>query len=215
MHMDAASSKRERESEDRCWYAVYTKHHHEKKSADLLARKGLEVYLPLYRSLRQWRDRKKTLTIPLFPSYVFLRSASENRLEILSTPGVFFIVTSAGHACSIPDHDIESMRTITTSRASIAPHPFLQSGDCVRIRRGPLEGVRGILTLVKNQHRVVLCVEALRKAVSVEVAATDVERIGKPSGAGGLNGRRSDGMSSQTGDGPAAMTHSARKTSIR
>ncbi|HTR48139.1 MAG TPA: UpxY family transcription antiterminator [Verrucomicrobiae bacterium] len=162
------------------WYAVYTKHQHEKKSADLLARKGLEVYLPLYESVRQWRDRKKTLNVPLFPGYVFLRSTLDNRLEILTTPGIFFIVATAGHACSLPDREIESMKTLTTSHAAIEPHPYLKSGDHVRIRRGPLAGVSGILTWVRNQHRVVLGVELLQKAVSVEVIASDLEKIGAP-----------------------------------
>jgi len=159
------------------WYAVYTKHQHERKSADLLARKGIEVYLPLYRCVRQWQDRKKKLVLPLFPGYVFFRSTLSDRTEILGTPGVFFIVTSAGRACPIPDQDIHSLQTMTNSQAVIEPHPFLHSGDLVRIRRGPLAGVRGILTRLKNQDRLVLCVELLRKAVSVEVDVWDVEKI--------------------------------------
>lgn len=183
MHLDASNSQYEVKPADPRWYAIYTKHHHEKKSADLLARKGIEAYLPLYRSVRQWQDRKKKLDVPLFPGYVFIRSTLENRTEILGTPGVFFIVASVGQSCWIPDQDIESMRTMTKSRALIEPHPFLRSGDYVRIRRGPLEGVQGILTRVKNQDRVVLCVELLRKAVSVEIVITDVEKMREADGA--------------------------------
>jgi transcription antitermination factor NusG len=178
MYLDASNLKLEKDSADARWYAVYTKHQHEKKAADLLTRKGVEVYLPFHHSVRQWQDRKKTLALPLFPGYVFLRSTLENKAEILSTPGLFFIVESAGHACSIPDHEIESLRTITSSQALIEAHPFLHSGDYVWIQRGPLAGVRGILTRVKNQNRVVLCVELLRKAVSVEIDVADVEKIG-------------------------------------
>ena len=162
---------------DACWYALYTKHHHEKKSADFLVRKGLEAFLPLRHSIRQWQDRKKWLDVPLFPGYVFVRSTLENRAEILSAPGVFFIVGSGGKCCSIPDRDIESIRTMTKSRDSIEPHPFINSGEYVRIYRGPLAGVEGILTRVKNQDRVVVSVELLRKAISVEVVIADVERV--------------------------------------
>lgn len=179
MYFDAGNARCEIKPTNQRWYALYTKHHHEKKSADLLARKGIEAYLPLYSSLRQWRDRRKRLEVPLFPGYVFIRSTLENRTEILGTPGVFFIVASGGQSCWIPDHDIESMQTMTKSRGLIEPHPFLRSGDYVRIHRGPLAGVRGILTRVKNQDRIVLCVELLRKAVSVEIVITDVERIRK------------------------------------
>jgi transcription antitermination factor NusG len=163
------------------WYAVYTKHQHEKKCADLLRQKSIEVYLPLYWSARRWQDRKKVLSLPLFPSYVFLRSDLQSRVEILNTPGVFFLVGNARGACPIADVDIESLRAMTTSRLPIEPHPVLQSGDRVHIWRGPLTGVQGILTRVKNQDRLVLSVEPLRRAVSVEVNIEDVERVGRES----------------------------------
>ena len=167
-------------SADVHWYAIYTKHQHEKKSADILSRKGFEVYLPLYSSLRLWRDRKKKLQVPLFPGYIFLRSHLNARNDILRTPGVFFIVGSAGRVCPIPDEDIESMRTITKSSASIEAHPFLRSGKYVVVQAGALAGLRGILTRVKNHHRVVVCVDVLRKAVSVEIDIRDVELLPTP-----------------------------------
>lgn len=159
------------------WYAAYTKHQHEKKCADLLAQKGIESYLPLYHSLRQWRDRRKRLTLPLFPGYVFFRSTMNTRLEVLSTPGVFFIVESAGRACPIPEHEIESIRILTNSEAVIEPHAYLNPGDSVQVRCGPLTGVCGILTRIKNRYRVVICVELLRQGVSVEVDLADVEKM--------------------------------------
>ena len=177
MQSEATNSRYDESPESARWYAAYTKHQHERKCADLLTRRGVEVYLPLYRCVRQWQDRRKKLALPLFPGYVFFRSTLSNRIEILSTPGVFFIVASAGRASSIPDQDIHSLRTMTNSQAIIEPHPFLHSGDLVRIRRGPLAGVRGILTRLKNQDRLVLCVELLRKAVSVEVNVWDVEKM--------------------------------------
>lgn len=164
------------------WHAIYAKHHHEKKSAAVLSRKGFDVYLPLYSSLRSWRDRKKRVELPLFPGYLFLRSDLADRLEILKTPGVFFIVASAGRVCAIPDEDIASMRALTRSPAAIEPHPFLTSGDYVCVHSGPLTGFRGILTRVKNQHRVVLCVDLLRKAVSVEIDIKDVGPASRPTG---------------------------------
>lgn len=159
------------------WYAAYTKHQHEKKSADLLTQKRIETYLPLYQSTRQWRDRKKKLELPLFPGYVFFRLALNDRLEVLKIPGVFFIVESGGHACSIPESDIEAIRRMTTSRLYIEPHKFLQTGDRVEICRGPLAGIRGILSRVKNRVRVVVCVETLRKAVAVETDLADIVQI--------------------------------------
>jgi transcription antitermination factor NusG len=159
------------------WYAIYTKHQHEKTCSDLLTRKTFEVYLPTYESVRQWKDRKKKLAVPLFPGYVFLRTNLERPLDILSVPGVFFIVGTAGRASSIPDQDIESLRALTKSQLPIEPHVFLQRGDHVRVRRGPLTGMQGILMRVNNQNRVVVCVEPLQKAVSVEVDINDVAKM--------------------------------------
>lgn len=159
------------------WYAVYTKHQHEKRSAELLIRKGVDVFLPSYRAVRQWKDRKKVLSLPLFPSYLFLRTNLQNKLEILRTPGVFFLVENAGRACVIPDSEIEGIQKVAQSGGQLQPHPFLRCGDMVRVRRGPLAGITGLMVRVKNEYRVVLSVELLKKAVSVEIDLTSVERL--------------------------------------
>ena len=162
------------------WYAAYTKHQHEKVCADLISRKSIEVFLPVYQSVRKWRDRRKTIALPLFPSYLFFRTELNNRMSILTTPGVFFIVGNSSGACPISERDIESIRTLTNSRLPIRPHPFLRTGDQVHIKAGPLAGVRGILTRTNNKNRVVVCVEALRRAVSVEVGVEEIERSKAP-----------------------------------
>jgi transcription antitermination factor NusG len=170
------------------WYAIYAKHNHERKVADLLARKGMDVFMPLYDSVRCWKDRKKSLPMPLFPGYVFLKSTLDNKIEILSTPGVFFIVESAGHACPIPEQEIQAIRTITQSDVRFEPHPFLKTGEFVRIRTGPLAGIGGIFLKPKNKYRVVVSIELLRKAVAIEVDAANVEKL-----TGGLQRRHSAG----------------------
>lgn len=159
------------------WYALYTKHQHEKKAADLLKRKGIEVFLPTYSAIRQWKDRRKALALPLFPNYLFLRTNLDNKIEILQTPGVFSIVENSGRACEIPDHEIETLQTILRTKSQIEPHEFLRRGDSVLIRLGPLAGVRGFLTMVKNQHRVVVSVTGLQKAISVEIELSSVEKV--------------------------------------
>jgi len=162
------------------WYAAYTKHNHERKVAAFLSQKEVEVFLPLYLSVRQWKDRKKRLSLPIFPGYVFFRLPLDKRATVLGTPGVFFIVESGGKASPIPVQDIQSMQIMMNSQAAIAPHPFLHTGDRVRITRGPLEGVVGILQRMKSQYRLVLCVEALRQAIAVEIDSADVEKSSDP-----------------------------------
>jgi transcription antitermination factor NusG len=160
------------------WYAAYTKHQHEKRVADSFTNKGFEVFCPVYSAAHHWKDRTQTVTLPLFPCYVFLRTDLERKLEILRTPGVFGLVGNAGRATSIPDCDLEMVRKVTTDRSRIAPHPYLKCGDRVRVRVGPLEGAEGILVKVKNRYRVVVSVELLQKAVAVEVDFSVLERLG-------------------------------------
>jgi len=164
-------------SQQRAWYAIYAKHQHEKKAADLLARKGFEILLPIYPSVRRWTDRKRTVFLPLFPCYLFVRTDLLRKIDILRTSGVFRLVESGGCACPIPEGDIEAIKRIIHSEAQVAPHPFLKSGERVRVKHGSLKGVEGILTRFKNQHRVVITVEPLQKAYAVEVDILDVEPL--------------------------------------
>jgi len=159
------------------WYAVYTKHQHEKGASEVLARKGFDVLLPLYKAAHKWKDRTKLVFQPVFPCYVFLRSTMDRKLEILTTPGVFWLVGNAGRACPIPESDIDAIRRITRSGARMEPHPYLNCGEHVRVQSGPLTGVKGILTRIKNRYRVVISVELLQKAVAVEVDAAIVEPL--------------------------------------
>jgi transcription antitermination factor NusG len=159
------------------WYVAYTKHQHEKSVAALLSKKGFDVLLPLYRSAHKWKDRMQTVELPVFPCYVFLQMSLERKLAVLQTPGIFWLVGSAGNAEVVPDSDIESIRKVTASAAVFEPHPFLKSGDRVRVVEGPMAGVEGILTRVKNRYRVVLAVDLLQQALAVEIDITAVERL--------------------------------------
>jgi len=159
------------------WYAIYTKHQHEKSVADHLTKRGFEILLPVYRAARQWKDRRKIVQLPLFPGYEFVRTQPDQKTEILKTPGVFWLVEQSGRPCPVPESDIDAIRKLMSSSLNVEPHPFLKAGDYVRIRVGPLAGVHGILTRFKNRYRVVLSVDLLRKSVAVEVDLLEVERL--------------------------------------
>ncbi len=158
------------------WLAVHTRHQHENLAARSLAYKGFEVFLPQYTSVRQWSDRTKQLSAPLFPCYVFLREGLEQQLRILTTPGVLDLVRFSGVPAIIPNTEIEAVRRIMVRRGQVEPHPFLKCGDWVRVKGGPLEGIEGILVRNKKQFRLVLSVQLLQKSAAVEVDAWSVER---------------------------------------
>lgn len=161
-------------SERDAWCAVYTRHQHEKTVAEVLQVKGFEVFLPLYESIRRWKDRKKLLSIPLFPGYVFVRGAIEQRLPVLTTPGVHMILSRGERVATIPEEEIEAIRRTIAGQFRIEPHPFLHCGERVRVIRGSLEGVEGVLTRKKNLCRLVLSVQMVAQSVAVEIDALDV-----------------------------------------
>ena len=111
------------------------------------------------------------------PSYLFIHTNLEDKTRILSTPGIFFLVESQGRASTIPMQEIESIQRLVASGLPAKAHPYLVSGDQVQIRSGALQGVRGVLDRFKNQYRVVINVELLQRAVSIEVELSNLERL--------------------------------------
>ncbi len=162
------------------WYALHTRHQHEKAVAQILSNKGFEIFLPLYPVAHRWQDRTKQLLLPLFPCYVFLRGELEHRLQILTTPGVHTIVGWAGRPAIISQAEIDAVRRVVESSLRVEPHPFLKCGDWVRVRSGPLQGLEGILVRKKNLFRLVLSVELLGRSAAVEVDVRMVERVATP-----------------------------------
>jgi transcription antitermination factor NusG len=161
---------------DLAWYALHTRHQHEKVVAQALSNKKFEIFLPLYDAVHHWRDRNRQLSLPLFPCYVFIRGGIDRRLEVITTPSVHSFVGMGGRPAPIPDADIAAIQRTVTSLARVEPHPFLKCGDWVRVTHGPLEGIEGILVRKKNRLRLILSVELLHQAIAVEVDTSLVER---------------------------------------
>jgi transcription antitermination factor NusG len=170
------------------WYAIYTRHQHEKTVAQILTGKGFNTFLPLYATTHHWKDRTKALTLPLFPCYVFLKGGIERRLQIITTPGIYGLVSSAGQPAAIPDIEIEAIRRVVDSGTRVEAHPFLKCGSRVRVKCGLLAGIEGILVRKKNISRLVLTVEILGTAAAIEVAAFQVEAVTAPRGRDSNNG---------------------------
>jgi len=169
---------------DSAWYALYTRHQHEKTVARVLAGKGFEIFLPVYAAAHRWKDRTKQLSLPLFPCYVFLRGDTRRRVDILGTPGVHSLVGSEGRPAPIEQSEMDAIRQMIESRMQVEPHPFLRCGDWIRVKSGPLAGIEGILVRKKNLFRLVVSVELLQKSVAVEVDVSTVERATRPAWAG-------------------------------
>jgi len=150
------------------WFALKTVTH-EKTVSDCLRMKGFEEFLPTYRTRKRWSDRFKEVQAPFFPGYVFCRFDVTNRLPILTTHGVAFVVGSGKIPVPIPDHEIAALKRVVASGLAAGPCPFLEVGQRVQIGEGPLEGVEGILTNLKSDWRVVVSVSLLQRSLSVEI----------------------------------------------
>lgn len=157
------------------WYAAYTSANHEKHVAEHFARRSLEHFLPLYQSVRRWKDRRVQLQRPLFPGYVFVRIALRDRLQVLQVPGVANLVGFSGTPTALPQKEIDALRTSLLNGVRAEPHPYLKVGRRVRVRSGPLTGMEGLLVKRRNKARFVLSLDLIQRAMAVEVEEVDLE----------------------------------------
>jgi transcription antitermination factor NusG len=159
------------------WFAVRTRSNFERITATALENKGLVPYLPTYRSRRRWSDRTVIAEKPMFQGYVFCRFDPLNRLPILTTTGVISIVGCGTEPAPIDDQEIEAIQAILRSGLATEPCPFLKEGQKIRITRGALEGIEGILTKKKSDFRLVISVTMLQRSIAVEIDHDWIEPI--------------------------------------
>ena len=157
------------------WFAAYTSPRHEKHVSRQMARRGIQNFLPLYKSIRRWKDRRKELELPIFPGYLFVRMALRERVSVLQVPGVVQLVSFQGRPAPLDDSEIEMLQRQSTQSGRLQPHPFLTVGRRVRVTNGPMTGMVGILARQKDKVRVVISIELIQRAVAVEVDLTDIE----------------------------------------
>jgi transcription antitermination factor NusG len=159
------------------WYALYTCPRHEKRVVQQIEERRISCFLPLYRSVRRWKDRRKELELALFPGYVFVRVALRDRLRVLGLPGAVRLVTFNGQPAILPDEEIETLRLRLSGASSIEPHPYLRVGRRVRVRCGPMQGLEGIIVRRKDRCRLVFSLDLIMRSVAVEIDDTDVEPL--------------------------------------
>jgi transcription elongation factor/antiterminator RfaH len=158
------------------WYAAYTAPRHEKAAADHLARKTVEVFLPVYDAVRNWNGRRAMVKLPLFPSYVFVRIRAYDRLQVLQAPQVVRMISFSGQLAALPEAEIEALRSAVLARNS-QPHPYLATGSRVRIAAGPLCGLEGVVQREKGVARMVVSVDMIRQSMMVELDAADLAML--------------------------------------
>ena len=161
------------------WFAAYTSANHEKSVAKQLVSREVEHFLPLYDSVRKWRDRRVKLQLPLFSGYVFVRIARQDRLQVLQVPGVACLVSFAGRAVPLPEEDLERIRKLLEAGVAARPHPYLTVGKPVRVKSGPLAGFEGIIVKRKNATRFVLSIHMLQRSIVLDIDGLELEPLAR------------------------------------
>jgi transcription antitermination factor NusG len=156
------------------WFAIWTRSRHEQVVRGQLERKHIEAFLPTVTRWSRWKDRKKRIDWPLFPGYCFARFDPQERLPVMKCAGVVRIVSFEGEPAPIPEHEIEGIRQLVQTDLAYDPCPMIREGTVVEVIHGPLKGVVGRLVRKGARARLVLSVDLIGQAVSVEVDAADV-----------------------------------------
>src|SRR5207237_6676918 len=162
---------------ERSWYAVQTRARHEKVVSERLQEQGLTTFLPMISEVHQWSDRRKTVELPLFSCYVFVKMAprNEERVRVHRVNGVFGSIGVRGEGTPIPDEQIQAVRTLISEQLTWSFHPFLKIGQRVRIRGGSMDGVEGVLVARNGDRTLVVSIDAIQRSLAVRIECYDVE----------------------------------------
>jgi transcriptional antiterminator NusG len=161
----------------RSWFAVHTRPRYERKVHSELQEKGVQAFLPLHSEVHQWSDRKRTVEMPLFPGYIFVRvtSSADDRVRVLRTNGVINFVGARNIGAPIPDSEIDSVQSVVKSGLPFKPHPHLEIGQRVYVRGGCLDGVQGVLTAVNGDRGLVVSVNLIQRSIAMRIEGFKVE----------------------------------------
>ncbi len=163
------------------WYAVRTRPRHERVVKSLLTEKAFHVFLPEHRVWSRRRDRRQLISVPLFPGYLFVATDSglERLRRVKWTRGVVSILGVNGDPLPVPHHEMESLQILVASGEKMSPVSYLFPGNRVRVLEGPLAGVEGIVLRRGKRSCLVVSVDLLQRAVAVELAEYQLEKIGE------------------------------------
>jgi transcriptional antiterminator NusG len=160
------------------WYAVQSACNHERSIGKQLQERKIPFFLPSYKTESRWSDRIKMIERPLFPGYLFVEIDMRSRLEVLRIPSVVRLVGTSLGPVQIPREQIECLQRAMERKGEVAPHDYLNVGDRVRVAQGPFAGMSGILIHRENQLRVVVSIESIQRAFSLNIDIRDLENAG-------------------------------------
>jgi transcription antitermination factor NusG len=168
------------------WQVLHVLSNHEKRVAQHLEVRSLEHYLPLYKQRVKWTDRTVVAARPLFTGYVFVRFAPQNRIAVISTPGVLRLLGDQ-ESDMVRDEDLAKIRSGLEGGMPLRPHPSINVGTRVRVCSGVFEGVEGHVTELRKQCKVIVTLAAVRQCFSLEIGIDDLYVLKTPIAEARLN----------------------------
>jgi transcription antitermination factor NusG len=163
------------EQPDRCWYAAFTLPRHEKSAINHLGLRQIESFLPTYKAVHVWKNRQRaSLNLPLFPGYLFVRIARQERIRVLETPGVLRIVGNQRESVPIANSVVDFLRSDPCAQ-TIEPYAEMVVGQKVRIKGGAFAGIEGRLVRRNRNLRFVLTIQLIDQHAAVEIDADNLE----------------------------------------
>jgi transcription antitermination factor NusG len=163
------------------WYVLFVRSNQEKKVAERLRGRDVEYFLPCYKSLRQWKDRRVMLEIPLFPGYIFLRLPLAERARALTVPNVVALVGTRNQPSAISEEEIAWIK-LGLEHGRAEPHPYLALGQRVLVTEGVMCGMEGILVHKRNNTRVVVSLDSIARSFVVEIDVACLRPVGARKG---------------------------------
>ncbi|MEZ5105738.1 MAG: UpxY family transcription antiterminator [Draconibacterium sp.] len=164
---------------DKSWFVIYTRSRAEKKVRDELTHNNIESFLPLQKQLRQWKDRKKWVEIPLISGYCFVRITKKEYEKVLQTNGVVCFIKFEGKAAVIPDNQIDYLRQMLGQfdfEVNVSLENF-SPGKKVEVITGPMIGLRGELIETRGKNKLVLRFNQINSIFTVEIPASHLSLL--------------------------------------
>ncbi|MBL0741378.1 UpxY family transcription antiterminator [Chryseolinea lacunae] len=159
------------------WYVVYTYPKQERRIFEDLTEQNINAFFPCQKVVKQWSDRKKKLSVPLFPNYVFVQISLRDRFKVFNVPGITRFISVDGLPSAVPQKEITTIKRLLDEDVSIENEEFYETGENVRVTQGPFAGMVGVLLEKKGGRRFGIRFGSIAQAISVDIQSSFLEKV--------------------------------------